>query len=278
MFFIFGSPRSGTTLLARILGAHPDIVIPHETDFLVPMAFVCDRVRDASTGKRLVADLVVGGNDFAASIGEFLTETEARAAIDGAAYTASAMAGALYAAVARRAGKRLAGDKSPNDLHFIRILHKAGMLAPPARCLHIVRDVRDVVVSLQKTGWAPDLAHYFARQWSNANLYLHGAMRGDGERYLLLRYEDLAADPAASIERACALLGVPFDAAMLAPAARAHARYQHMAHHARLAQPISASSVGQYREQLEPGLRQACERQAGEALEAFGYGSSSAMP
>lgn len=278
MFFIFGSPRSGTTLLAQTLNAHPDIVVPHETDFLVPLAFVCDRVRDPDIGRRLVADLVVNGTDFGASIGEYLSAEEARAAIAAADYAAPAMADALYAAVARKAGKALAGDKSPNDLNFIRILHKTGMLAAPARCLHIVRDVRDLAVSLQRTGWAPDLGHYFARQWSHVNLYLRGAMRAAPDRYLLLRYEDLAADPGAALDRACGFLGVEFQPAMLSPAARMHPRYERMPHHARLASPIDPASVGQFLAQLDPALRAACERQAGEALEAFGYAASSAMP
>ena len=51
-----------------------------------------------------------------------------------------------------------------------------------------------------------------------------------------------------------------------------------MAHHARLSQPIAGSSVGQFREQLDPGLREDCDCQAAEALEAFGYLALSAKP
>jgi len=278
MFFIFGSPRSGTTLLAQTLNAHPDIVVPHETDFMVPMAFVCDRVRDADTGRRIVADLIVNGSDFAGSLGEFLDTDEVRGLVSASIYTPAAMAAALYDAVARKCGKRLAGDKSPNDLNFVRILHKTGMLAPPVKCLHIVRDVRDLAVSLHRPGWAPDSGHYFARQWDHANRYPPGALGADPARYLMLRYEDLVADPAACIARACGFLGVGYQPAMLTPAARSHPRYAGMAHHARLSQPIAGSSVGQFREQLGPGLREDCERQAAEALEAFGYLESSVKP
>jgi len=277
MFFIFGTPRSGTTLLARILNAHSDIAMPHETDFIVPMAFVCDRVADPDVGRPLVARLVANSAGFAAGIGEFLDAEEVRALIADSAYAPLAMLDALYAAVARKAGKRLAGDKSPNDLNFVRILDKTGALAAPTRILHIVRDVRDVAASLRRTGWAPDLERYFARQWNHNNLYLHATFREDGDRYLLLRYEDLVADPAACIEAACRLLGVDFDPAMLSAPARAHARYRDMPHHARLGEAISADSVGQGRD-LPATLLQACERQAGEALQAFGYSLSSAMP
>jgi hypothetical protein len=46
MLFVFGSPRSGTTLLAQILNSHPEIVVPHETDFIIPFVFVFDRIPD----------------------------------------------------------------------------------------------------------------------------------------------------------------------------------------------------------------------------------------
>ena len=37
-----------------------------------------------------------------------------------------------------------------------------------------------------------------------------------GERYLLVRYEDLVADPERELRRVCEFLGVEFDAAMIA--------------------------------------------------------------
>lgn len=278
MFFIFGTPRSGTTLLAQVLNAHPDIAVPHETDFIVPLGFLCDRIADPAIGRRLAADLIIHGGAFAASLGEFLAESEIRELIETTDYHPAAILDALYGAVARKAGKAIAGDKSPNDLNFVRILHKTGALAAPTRVLHLVRDVRDVLASLQRTGWAPDMEGYFARQWSHNNLYLHGALHEQPGRYLLLRYEDLVAQPEASVERACGLLGVAFDPAMLVPAARANPRYRDMPHHARLQQPITSDSIGKHRQALQPALLRACERQAGEALLFFGYSVSSETP
>ena len=46
MFIIFGAPRSGTTLLSSSLNLNDSIVIPHETDFIVPLSFVCRSVKD----------------------------------------------------------------------------------------------------------------------------------------------------------------------------------------------------------------------------------------
>lgn len=270
MFFVFGMPRSGTTLLARMLNAHPDVLVPHETDFIVPLAFLMDRIANPAVGRPLLKQLVCGTAGFAASLGEFLDPATVAACIDGAPYRPADILHALSSAMAQRAGKRLVGDKSPNDLNFIRILDKTGAITPPVRVLHIVRDVRDVMVSLGRTGWADDLDRWFPRQWANQNLYLHDRLQGQ-PHYHLLRYEDLVAAPEQHARRLCAWLGVPWHPAMLHDAARAHPRYADMPHHARLASPIGNQSIGQFRHAVPPALAARWAAQAAEGLRRFDY-------
>lgn len=270
MFFIFGTARSGTTLLAQCLNAHPAIVVPHETDFLVPMAFIHDRIRDPAIGRELIANLIPNTSAFAASLGEYLDADTVKSIVAAADYHPGAIAAALYAAVAKRAGAVLAGDKSPNDLNFARILVKTGAIGPEPRVIHLVRDIRDVMVSLGETGWGADLEQYFPRQWSNSNLYVHVHFREQGGQYLLVRYEDLVTRPEQELERACAFLGVPFLEAMMDPGRRRHPRYRDMPFHGNLAQPISAAGVGRYMA-TAASVRSSQEAQAGEALRMFGY-------
>lgn len=270
MFFVFGMPRSGTTLLARMLNAHPDLLVPHETDFIVPMAFLLDRIADPDVGRPLLRQLVCNTAGFPASLGEYLDDAAVAACIDRAPYRPADILHALYGDMARRAGKRLAGDKSPNDLNFIRILDKTGAIAPPVRVLHIVRDVRDVMVSLGRTGWADDLDRWFPRQWANQNLYLHDRLQGL-PHYHLVRYEDLVSDPAGQTRTLCKWLGVDWTPAMLYDDARAHPRYSDMPHHARLAQPVDDRGVGQYRAHAGADTLALWAMQAREALTRFGY-------
>jgi len=270
MFFIFGMPRSGTTLLARMLNAHRDVLVPHETDFIVPMAFLMDRIPDPNIGRPLLARLICSTRGFKASLGEWLTEQDVFTCVERADYHAAAVVASLYGAMAARAGKRLAGDKSPNDLNFIRILDKTGVTQAPTRIIHIVRDVRDVMVSLHRTGWVPDLDRWFPRQWANQNLYLHGQLAGR-EHYFLLRYEDLVADPRGHAAHLCAWLGIPWDEGMLDSEARAHPRYEDMAQHSRLTQGVDRSAVAQYLSEASPDQVEHWHAQAQEALQRFGY-------
>src|SRR5215208_3766820 len=71
MFFIFGSPRSGTTLLAQCLNNHSDIVVPHETSFIIPLAFVFTSIREPELGKEMIIRFITRSHDFQTSIGEY---------------------------------------------------------------------------------------------------------------------------------------------------------------------------------------------------------------
>jgi Sulfotransferase family len=269
MFFIFGSPRSGTTLLAQCLNNHPDIAIPHETDFIIPLAFVCDRIADPATGKAILTQLVTRSTAFRASIGEYLSEARVAEVIAASPYQAAHMIEALYSDIAAAAKAGLAGDKSPNDLLFLRMLIKVGGIAPDTKIVHLVRDVRDVMVSLRQTGWLADVDVYFARFWSNSNLYLHSLYRDQSERYALVRYEDMVREPQAWLRQICVFLGVAYRPEML-DSSRFHSRYRTLPHQAKLYAPISTENVGVFRG-LDPSTILLYETQAREALEVFGY-------
>lgn len=156
MFFVFGSPRSGTTLLAASLDLHDSIVIPDETDFIIPVAFIMDRVHDELTGKALIKRLITSTARFKLSLGRFLTEEEVAKAVDASSYSCAAVLRNLYARVAEKAGKSVAGDKSPNDLGYFGMLIQTQVLAADIKVIHIVRDVRDQLVSLIRTGWTSE--------------------------------------------------------------------------------------------------------------------------
>ncbi len=266
MFIIFGTPRSGTTILAHTLNSHPDITIPHETDFIVPMVFLFTRIQDAALGKKLIADLITHSTAYQKSIGEYIPPGRVHEIIDSSEYRAGAILQALYKEIAAIADTKIAGDKSPNDLDYVKILVESGTLSE-IKILHIVRDVRDLMVSLNRTGWLPDADQYFPRFWSNNNLYLYTKYNQGPETYLLVRYEDLAIEPKETIEQICAFLNVPFYEEMLSPDKRTE-RYQDRNN---LQKPIYKERVGVYRTALDAETVAEYEGQAGEGLSTFGY-------
>jgi len=269
MFFIFGFPRSGTTLLAQCLNAHSDVVVPGETDFIVPMVFVFSRQLPPEDGREVLVRLI-SRSCGAGSLLEYLDHTEIRDIVFSCDYQPAALITALYAALARSAGAKLAGDKSPNDLAYAGLIMQSGAVPATAKILHIVRDVRDVFVSLKNQSWGDKDVVSVACGWSRSNTSLHRRAVQDLDRYLLLRYEDLVREPEQELRRCCHLLGVEFQTAMLDCANR-HPRYRGAAHHQRLYEPISAARVGVYNGHLTAQELGKCEEYASEGLKTFGY-------
>ena len=205
-------------MLAQCLSAHPDLVVPAETDFIVPAAFVFDRVEDVEVRKTILKPLIANAAFTRASLLEYLTEHQLGEIVDAHCDSAASLFTAIYAAVARAAGAKLAGDKTPNDMLYTRILITTGAIPNDAKVIHIIRDARDVVTSLIRRGWAPGIEDFFPRLWSQTNLYLHEEFRSS-PNYRLVRYEDFVRDPMLELRQLCDLLGVDPDGAkgMTAP-------------------------------------------------------------
>jgi len=77
-----------------------------------------------------------------------LSETTVRQAAASAS-TYAQFVGNLYSEYARLHGKPLAGEKTPDYVRYLRLLHT---LFPWARTVHIIRDGRDTALSILE--WA----------------------------------------------------------------------------------------------------------------------------
>jgi len=133
LFFVLGVPKSGTTWLQHALNAHPEIVCKGEGK----LHYFRDRLAEAGVAyNRFIADRnvkVFGEATFPPlNIGEvddlFRSFVEARLQRDGPF-----------------PGARRLGSKDPD---FGVYLHDYAPLFPKSQYLHIIRDPRDVAVSM----------------------------------------------------------------------------------------------------------------------------------
>ncbi|MBB5048553.1 hypothetical protein HNR60_003320 [Rhodopseudomonas rhenobacensis] len=271
MFFIFGSARSGTTLLAQVLSAHSKLIVPAETDFIVPANYIYQRVRDAGVRRALLADLIPNTSLFDDSLGRYMSRAEAKALILNGSDDLGELFAELYGLLAQRAGKTLAGDKSPNDLPLFPLLQANGMFKANPKVIHIVRDVRDSGASVLRLGWVDErvLKEFHARNWQNTNLKLSQAMQGD-PNYFFLRYEDFATDPRPWCERLCKFLEFDFEPEMLEETRR-DTRYDHVAAHSRITSKISGDAIGSYKNYMSEEEAENWTNHAKAALQLYGY-------
>jgi hypothetical protein len=89
-------------------------------------------------------------------------------------------------------------------------------LFPGSRLVHIIRDGRDVNLSLEKVGWHGPTAADRARYWNERVEMAQAAARELGpQRNLIIRYEELVLETRSTLQSVCEFLGEEFEDRML---------------------------------------------------------------
>ena len=256
MPFVVGVPRSGTTLLRLMLDAHPDLAIAADIGLLLA---ILGRPPSAGPLSPLELHRLVtrspGWQDVA------LDERAYVSALTSLhPYSVSDGLRAFYRLYAGRCGKPRWGEESPASLERLRAIAE---ILPEARFVHVIRDGRDVALSLREEWRAPgrDLAT-LVRYWSE-RIRQAREEAGRSLRYLEVRYEALVAEPERTLRDVCAFLDLAFDPRM---------PRHHQTTRRRLASCLpDAGLVGRWRREMTPEERDACEAVAGDLLAELGY-------
>lgn len=209
--FVVGMGRSGTTLLRMMLTHHPRLAIPYESGFLTGYQ---DRapdfapLTDDAHLRRLVETMLAERNvqrwDHTFSAERIVAAVGER--------TVAGVARAIYEDYAAGRSKARWGDKSD----YLDRLHVLYEMFPDAQFIHIVRDGRDVALSVMKLPWGPnDIVG--AAEWWDAHVRIArrvGAVMGP-RKYMEVRYEHLVTRPEHELRRCCAFIGEDYTPAML---------------------------------------------------------------
>lgn len=213
-FFIVGSPRSGTTLLVRMLNVHSRIFVPPETAFFRALWFESN-----GTAANVHGDDVEA---FAAAYAQWRPlrllgiSPDELIALARRSPTHDAFFMQLMGWLGERAGRQsctLIGEKSPVHLHHVGLIRQ---LFPKARFIATVRDGRAVVASRMKhPHWNSNLVT-FSREWVKDSRTIRRLRSWLApEDYLEVRYEDLVKAPEQGIRRVCEFLEADFEPGML---------------------------------------------------------------
>lgn len=181
--FVVGLPRSGTTLLTRMLGSHPQVAGLGEQNLVPSLAgTACRDPHDADP--RLAA----------------FVQAWYRAATGDLA-----------------AGARAVVDKLPANIEYAGLILA---MFPDALVVHLERDLADCAMSIHLRDFEfgclyaddpADLAIYAGQVREQARHWREAAP----ERVFTLRYEDLVADPRGTLAPLLAAAGLEWEPAML---------------------------------------------------------------
>ena len=271
--FIIGTERSGTNLLRLILNAHSGIAVPHPphiVKFFHPLLPLYGDLKEDGNFRRLVEDVcrVVELHPYSWEMrpdrGKVFSSAKARDLIN--------IYFEVYEQYRLHAGKRRWACKSTFMIEHVGDLLR---YRPGAKFIYMVRDGRDVAVSAKTSIFNRYHAYYVADLWSREQrLGLAWLSQLPPERIMLMRYEDLLRDPAASTERLCDFLGERFEKRMLD---------YHFSEEAtksgslslswkNTSRPVMRDNSGKFRRLLSEKEVLLFEAVAGEELKGLGYG------
>ena len=266
---VLGCPRSGTTMLQVALHAHPRMAIGPETWLLVDA--YRDRLRfgdlqtrvgkealvDWLLRRRKVRDLRLGRE----RVHELVLE---------APPTLGSALGAVLQGYAQRFDKPRWGDKRPAYYQDVPAVLR---LFPDAQFVHLVRDPRACVASLQRMPWWQQGTPAALAAWVEAVDYgAHWRTRLGPSSWHELRYEQLVADPEPELRRLCDYLGEAYDPAMTQPDSVPRAAVpRRKTWHSRARSGMDSDRTTAYREGLDLADLQLVERVAGSRLQEAGY-------
>jgi hypothetical protein len=251
--FVVGVARSGTTLLSAMLSAHSHLDCGPESRFFARLRHLDGRSRarleDPSAWPGPAVDFIATlSNQGHPVVGLFgLTLEDVRTYLADRPPSVAAMLESLTVLHARRAGKVRWIEKTPRHLLMTATLWR---LWPTARVVRIVRDPRDVALSLAGLPFAKESVVGNLVRIDQDDRRSRDAIAADG-RAMTLRYEDLVTEPERELRRICDFVGEAWEPSMLDTRdSAAGVAADHEWWKVGVSGPLTTASVGRWRREM----------------------------
>ena len=271
--FIVGAPRSGTTLLQYRLRNHPRISLPTgESHFIIPLYDNQAAYGDLSQAENirkvlqamydqsrpfLETDLHGLKFDINSLTAEFHAEGR---------HTMPAIISGVFEKNAHGEGKARWGDKTP---YYVTHLPKLLEWFPDAQIVHLIRDGRDVALSLfgREHDFYVYNTYFAAEYWeSYVEKGHHQGKQLASHQYMELHYLDFLAHPQDTMKRICEFLGEAFTPDLFEITPVDDPGKTPLVH-----APLKISNAGKWRSKMSARQIKAFESVAGNTLRQFGY-------
>lgn len=271
--FIVGAPRSGTTLLQFRLRNHPRISLPTgESHFFIPLYRNQNNFGDLSQLENIrsvLSAMYTQSPDFLEGDLhglKFNTDNLAKQLHAEGRHTMPAIISGLFEKNAQGEGKSRWGDKTP---YYAMHISKLIEWFPDAQIVHLIRDGRDVALSLfgRQHDFFVYNSYFAAEYW--ATYVERGHTLGshlESWQYLEMRYEDFLDNPEGSMKTLCNFLGEDYSDTLFDFQSTDDPGKTPLVH-----QPIKVDNAGKWRSKMTSRQIRAFESVAGTTLRQFGY-------
>jgi hypothetical protein len=279
--FVVGTPRSGTTLTARILGRHSNIFMPGETPFFHDIYSRRNEIGELSCAeaKSTVAEQLLTLHARYNSPGTYqlVKEVFANENVKQYLYTGCESYEAIFSyfmgQLANSEGKKRWGNNVPNDIFYI---DEIVSLYPDVKVLICARDLRDFLTSYQGK-WRLESGENAERiqklyhpllttlLWKSTMRRIPSVLsKVKNGNAMVIRYEDLTANPEKVARAVCETIEEEFEPEMLnVETSNSSALTRERG--------IYSSSVGRWKTLLDPTEATIAQHIAREELKKLNY-------
>lgn len=267
-FFILGSGRSGTSLLSRMLNQHPNLAVPPESHLysMFHRWVGCYGSLAAEQNRaKLAADIIATGplQDWSPR----LRADEVLAHIEGADF--GAVVDAVMRAWAAKQGKRRWGEKTPKHIRYWRQISAD---FPGSPVIHVVRDGRDVALSMIRARFGPKSIYSCANGWKEYLEQMEDVKnKQPPELFFEVSYEDMLENTERVLKEVCDFLGESYTPEMLAYYRDASPYPTDLHNRENLAKPVIVENKQKWRSRMSKDELRVFEAVAGDALANHGY-------
>ncbi len=233
IIFIVGNSRSGTTMMRRVLGNHPDVYMLEELHFFEQLWSTEDKQKTITSdaAAALASKLLFIQRDgylTAMNIEKHLNEAQQIvASMPDALYPHNVLRAFLFHETLRN-GKSIPCEKTPQDVFYIGEILE---LFPGAKIVNMVRDPRGVLLSQKRKWQRKNMGAGFmtkkeqrrlrinyhpitiSKLW-NSSIRAAAKFKGH-EKVHNVNFEQLVNASEQEVRDLCAFLGISFDPAML---------------------------------------------------------------
>ena len=208
LVFVVSQPRSGSTLLQRMLGAHPDVATVGEPWIMLNPLYALRREGwQAEYNARLAHDAMSAFVEELPNGREDYYEALRR------------MCGHLYGRILEEKKCRLFVDKTPR---YYEILEELPRVFPDARFIVLFRNPASVLLSIRRL-WVGKNLFAISSRWRDlfvAPELLVTAVHSLQGKCLVVRFEELVSKSDETLDRVCSFLDLGKVDSMLAAGAR----------------------------------------------------------
>jgi hypothetical protein len=301
--FLVGSARTGSTVLRKLLNRSDRICLASETHFFrwakrsgFSAMLRANRAASGGVDERLVDDVV--SRLYSPGFWIWLHRKVPPETMRERLLTTDLTERDIFATLIELYRERgcennsvmdvIEGEKTPQHLYNVPALVE---WFPECKIIHTFRDPRGIYASqlrqVQRSRWGPReaLTRFLPERVADAllgpyqlvhtTLAWRDAVRLHfryqellGDRYILVRFEDLVARPDAELRRVCAFLGVPFHPNMLEGVDMVGSGYHDERH---VGAGVDPAAADRWRSHVRPVVKTWFSVAFGGALRALGY-------